>query len=343
MGAPERGTRDYTPSRVGPSGRPAASTTSGSGPGSWESSVRPVVPQDLMVAQSRPTPSGARPYDASDLDARDHMVAPRSDSGPIYRPDPGYVRNHPDGGPAPRHSSYRGYYGGYYCHPWYRYQYYTTATVWFGFGVYPWTPGWIPPARYGWGWVPGYWYFGWWHPGYWRPTVVVPVGYVFVPGWWQTETIYVEGYYRKAERSNWRWVDGHYLDDGTFVRGHWVPVGDHPEGYTWVPGFWDGERWMEGFWRPEYRKGFRWLDGFYDENGLFQAGYWVPVGTRPGMVWVPGWFDGTAWVEGYWIDEAEVEASDPESWEPEIPEADAPIELDDGAPLAMPVPIEPGE
>lgn len=272
--------------------------------------------------------AGARPkqnlraFDSDGVSAAERL--PQAHRDPLdhryARPASEHVAPHPDGGALPVHDYYNGYYSHYYVHPYYRSCHSTALVVGFGFGVYPWTVGWVPPYRYGWVWVPGYWYWGWWHPGYWGPytnTVVVErTSYVYVPGWWESETVYVEGHYRTEERADWEWVDGYYLEDGTYVRGHWVPTMDAPEGYVWVPGFFDGETWMEGFWRPEYRTDFRWADGYFDEDGVFHAGYWVPVEDQDGFVWIPGWFDGKAWVEGYWVRDAEAYAEDIADWEP---------------------------
>lgn len=280
-----------------------------------------------------------RPFDNSTVGSRGLNPDPPDDRW--TRPNTGDVHTHPDAGaPPPHHHYYRTYYTGWYCHPWYRYTHWTTAVVWFGFGVNPWGPAWIPPSRYGWSWVPGYWYYGYWHPGYWRPLAPIPIGYVYVPGWWQTEVVYVEGFYRQESREGWRWVDGQYLDDGTYVRGHWLPRGTTPAGYTWVPGFWNGDQWLEGFWRPEFRSGYRWVEGYYDADGLFVAGYWEPIEDVPGHIWVPGWFDGSEWVEGYWISEKEMDEERPEDWVPEQGVPSDVIELPADAPLAMPV-VEP--
>jgi hypothetical protein len=211
--------------------------------------------------------------------------------------------------------SYRPYYTRWYCHPYYRYQYSTYAVVGFGFSIYPWYAWWSPPARAGWTWMPGYWDFGYWHPGYWVPARTAPVGYAYVPGWWEDEA-YVEGYYRTETRNEWEWVDGYYLDDGTYVRGHWVPNGAPPDGYTWEPGFWDGEQYVDGFWRPEYRATFVWVDSYYDEDGIYHSGYWMPQDDRAGQVWIPGWFDGNEWVEGYWESEGAITQEAIESWQP---------------------------
>lgn len=220
--------------------------------------------------------------------------------------------------------------------------------VGFGFSVYAWQHGWVPPHRAGWSWVSGYWAYGYWHPGYWAPVAPAPVHYVYVPGYWNTD-VYVEGYYRSDGRSGWDWVEGYYLEDETYVPGHWLPAGEPPQGYLWEPGFFDGEAYVDGFWRPAYRSGFTWMSTFFDEDGIYNGGYWLPLDDRIGEDWVPGWFDGGDWVEGYWISEDEVAAEDLTAWEPdpgfddgwdadslEQPMVDE-IDLGD-APLAMPVP-----
>lgn len=261
--------------------------------------------------------------------------------------------------PLPRYRGYRPYYSRYWVHPWYRYTYSTYVVVSFGFAVDPWGTAWVPPSRTGWVWVPGFYnVYGYWVPGYWEParqTVVVysDNSYVYVPGYWQDE-VYVEGYYRVEARSDgdWEWIEGYYLEDGTAIPGHWVPSAAGPDGYTWEPGFFDGETWVEGFWRPEYRAGFVWISSWYDDDGIYNAGYWEPTEASPGEVWIPGWFDGTEWVEGYWIDEAEYSQGDIDTWEPEEgwhdgwdPESGDLIyddaEEDYGTvPLAMPVMID---
>ena len=192
---------------------------------------------------------------------------------------------------VPGHYYYRPYYSRWWCHPYYRYSYATVAVVGFGFSVYAWDAGWAPPYRHGWVWMPGYWSWGYWHPGFWRPTVAAPVGYVYVNGWWEGDA-YVEGYYRKDARDDWEWVEGYYLDDGTYVRGHWAPTYDGPEGYRWEP-------------------------GFYDEEGIFHSGYLMPETEPPGEIWIPGWFDGNEWVPGYFEDEQAYYDTDLDAWEPE--------------------------
>lgn len=237
----------------------------------------------------------------------------------MARPAPRYVRTCPAAHrPPPQRISYRPYYTRWYVHPWYRSWYATRVVVAFSFGVDPWSPVWVPPSRAGYVWVPGVWVGPTWIPGYWAPVNRAVAGYVYVPGYWDGPA-YVEGFYRVDRRDDggWSWVDGYYLDDGTYVRGHWAPTGEPPAGYTWEPGFWDGQTWVDGFWRPTFRTGYAWVSSFHDGDGVFHAGYWAPVDDVPGMVWIPGWFDGAAWVEGYWVDQGEYETTDVQAWSPD--------------------------
>lgn len=212
---------------------------------------------------------------------------------------------------------YRPYYSRWYVHPWYRWTYSTTVVVGFGFPCYAWTNTWIPPYRSGWTWYAGSYVGSAWWPGYWGPSTVAPIGYTYVPGYW-SGSMYVDGWYRPNARTDgaWTWVDGYYLDDGTYVRGHWRPTRAGPQGYLWEPGFWDGQEWVEGFWRPEFRAGYTWVSAYYDEDGTFHTGYWAPLQQSPGQVWIPGWFDGTRWIEGYWVNEQEYESTDVQGWQP---------------------------
>lgn len=260
---------------------------------------------------------GTRPYDTR---RAAHSTPPhRTDDHRYARPHHHHVHHHPHAHYyVPGYWWYRPYYTRWYCHPYYRYAYSTSVVVHFGFGVYAWSDAWAPPHRYGWAWVPGYWSWGYWHPGYWQPApvVVVPTGYRYVPGWWEDDS-YVEGHYRAEERDEWEWIDGYYLEDGTHVRGHWVPTEAGPEGYVWEAGFFDGETWVEGFWRPEFRKAYRWLDSYFDADGIYHAGYWEPLEDEPGYVWVPGWFDGNEWIDGYWVLQEEYEQTNLDTWVPE--------------------------
>jgi hypothetical protein len=222
----------------------------------------------------------------------------------------------------PARYHYRPYYSRWYVHPWYRYHYSTWVVVSFTFAVHPWQVGWMPPSRVGWSWMPGYWSGPVWVPGYWSPVAAAPyyygVGYVYVPGYWQQD-LYIEGYYRPENRDDgdWAWIDGYYLEDGTYISGHWEPGGAAPDGYAWEAGFFDGETWVEGFWRPDFRAGFIWISSWYDADGIFHSGYWEPSEAIDGQIWIPGWFDGNTWVEGYWISEDEYASTDIDAWQPE--------------------------
>lgn len=260
--------------------------------------------------------------------------------------------------PLPRRYHYRSYYSRWYVHPFYRSCYSTYSVVGFGFAVSPWAVTWAPPARPGWVWVAGHYNsWGYWTPGFWTPVRTAPVvnnnTYVYVPGWWQDE-LYVEGYWRPEARDDgdWLWVEGYYLEDGTYVSGHWRPTIAGPEGYSWEPGFFDGETWVEGFWRPEFRAGYVWVSSWYDEEGIFHTGYWEPTDAVPGQVWIPGWFDGTDWVPGYWVDETEYNTTNIDTWQPEegwnngwdsdtdVFQQSTPGDIDPNrAPLALPIEI----
>ena len=102
---------------------------------------------------------------------------------------------------------------------------------------------------------------------------------------------------------------------------------------AWVPGHWEGERYVEGYWRRSARQGSLWIEGHYDGGGV--------------------------WVEGRWVDERDVSAyrsgpSAPSAPAPapsrpqhqtRPPDADPLVEPeslreDDAPPLAQPVEIE---
>jgi len=275
----------------------------------------PHSPDHFQNAGNHPT-GARRPYDRHD----DHDYVEPLHHGydrRYSRPHHDHMHHHSPYvhyGP-PDYYWYRPYYSRWWCHPYWRYTYPTWMVVDFWFPVYPWYDYWYPPYRSGWSWVPGYWAFGYWHPGYWRPIYRAPRHYVYVPGYWYRD-VYVEGYYRTETRRGWVWVDGYYLDDGTHVPGYWRPRGEGPEGYVWEPGFFDGETWIDGFWRPEYRSGYRWVSAYYDADSVYHGGYWMPLREQPGKVWIPGWFDGEQWVQGYWVDEVKYVETDPEAWVP---------------------------
>ncbi len=258
----------------------------------------------------------------------------------LARPYPWRVVALP-GHPLPRLHWYWGWHTHWWVHPWYRWMHATVAVVYFDWACDPWTPAWVPPPRDGWVWVPGHFEDGVWIPGHWAPVRAAAAGYVYQPGFW-VGTRYIEGFWRLADRPGWRWVEATIDADGLAVAGHWEPASDARPGWTWEPGFWDGEVWVEGFWRPEAVSGYVWVDATWDEAGVRRCGYWEPVADRPGYAWVPGWFNGRAWVPGSWVPQAELDAAEPESWTPpeawEIDDDAAPPPLDEESPaLALPV------
>ena len=263
------------------------------------------------------------------------------------RPAPWRVRANPHApGPPPHFFWYRSWYSHWWVAPYWRWQTATVLVVSFPFTAHAWVDTWAPPPRAGWRWTAGRRVGARWIPGYWAPTRPVPrAGYVFVPGWWIGD-VYVEGYYRVPDRpdGDWVWIDGHYNEDGSYIPGHWRPVADAPDGYVWEPGFFDGQVWVEGYWRPARRDGYHWVAATYEGDGIYDAGYWDPEGDKPGYVWVPGWFDGNQWIEGYWVTEAEYKNTDPskytaddgwnEGWDDKSSDVAA---AEEGPPIAIPV------
>lgn len=243
---------------------------------------------------------------------------------------------------------YRPYYSRWYVHPYYRYRHSVVVVGSFGWDCHPWRSSWAPPMRSGWTWVGGYHRHGYWNPGYWAPPrTVVRTSYVYVPGWW-VGTNYVEGYQRPQQRDDgdWVWVDGYYLEDGTYIWGHWMPTKAGPQGYVWEPGFWDGETYVDGFWRPQFRRGFAWVSAFYADDGVFHSGYWMPNQQEQGMTWVPGWFDGNTWNEGEWVPDqqfnnANVQDYQPaDGWQAGWDEDNGQYNVEEGSPLALPIRVD---
>ena len=281
-----------------------------------------------------------------------HRLPPHLAHDPRWaRPAPAWVRtavaaHHP----PPAWRWYRPWYTRWWVHPYYRWRSATWIVVDLRFPTVAWEPSWLPPPRPGWVWVPARFEGATRIPGYWTPATPGPVGYVYVPGWW-IGTAYAEGYWRAEIRTDgdWAWVPGSYNADGSYVWGHWVPSAPAPSGYSWEPGYWDGEEWVEGYWRPLTREGYSWVPAQFELDGTYNAGYWRPVEERPGYTWVPGWFDGNGWIEGYWVADTEYQSANPEAWIPEegwddgrneVPEApdEAPIETE-APPLAIPVDV----
>lgn len=79
-------------------------------------------------------------------------------------------------------------------------------------------------------------------------------------------------HYVPAARSGWRWSAGHYDVYGQWQPGHWRPYAAQA-GNDWVPGYWVGTRYYDGYWRPLARLGYLWTAGRYD-RGHWNEGYW---------------------------------------------------------------------
>ncbi len=293
------------------------------------STNRPATaPADTRASNPREVHTTAREHVA----VHRHPVARvRVTHVPLYRghdhrwarPHAFVVVHHPHH-PHPHYVWYRPRWTHWWVHPYWRWTHATSVVIAFDYTPDPWDHAWAPPARAGWVWVPGHMQGGWWVPGHWEPVrAAAPTWYgtswVWVPGWWMGP-VWVEGYWRPVTRPGWLWADGYYLDDGEYVRGWWEPESAPPQpGYVWEGGHYDGETWVEGYWRPESREGYRWVSAWLDaESAIYYEGYWEPLEAKPGMVWVPGWFDGSQWVEGEWVTEAEYAESEAEAenWQP---------------------------
>ena len=143
-------------------------------------------------------------------------------------------------------------------------------------------------------------YVNWWVHPYYRyqhaATVVVSFGFVVNP-WVVT--------WAPPPRAGWSWVGGYYDPYGFYHPGYWAPsappVTYVSAGYVFVPGWWQGATYIEGYYRAPSRAGWLWVDGYYLSDNSYVPGHWEPQSTAPdGYVWEPGFFDGDTWVEGFY-------------------------------------------
>jgi hypothetical protein len=72
---------------------------------------------------------------------------------------------------------------------------------------------------------------------------------VWEAGFWDGDD-WVEGFWRPASRSGFRWIDAGYRDDGVWEAGYWEPLAPR-SGHVWVPGWYDGGAWQDGYWVTE--------------------------------------------------------------------------------------------
>lgn len=87
--------------------------------------------------------------------------------------------------------------------------------------VSPFSPTYVPAARPGYVWVPGYYDpYGFYVPGTWEP-IAHRAGYIWVPGYWIGASYY-DGYWRPRLHADDVWVAGYYAG-GRYVPARWVP------------------------------------------------------------------------------------------------------------------------
>ena len=143
-------------------------------------------------------------------------------------------------------------------------------------------------------------YVNWYVHPYYRyqraATVVVAFGF-YVNPWVVT--------WAPPPRAGWVWSAGYYDPFGIYHPGYWSPVAPAPVyrgvSYVYVPGWWQGDIYVEGYYRPTARSGWEWVDGAYYADGTYVAGHWVPRNNAPaGYTWEAGFYDGEQWVEGFW-------------------------------------------
>jgi hypothetical protein len=142
------------------------------------------------------------------------------------------------------------------------------------------------------------WYDGWWRPNLWRNLHLTRavIGFVAaaVDAWDPT--------WRPPERQGWVWCPGTERD-GAYTPGEWVPdEAVAPDGFVWVPGYWQGDVYVDGWWRSESRDdgGWTWIDGAYVDK-VYTPGHWRPVAPGPeGFTFEPGFWKGDGWVDGFW-------------------------------------------
>ncbi len=317
------------PVRTVPTAQPVTRPLHAPAPASTPHVARPTVPTPVR------DPHPAEP--AGPADSVQPVEGWRTSDHRYAHPDPHYVPHSPEASyPPPAWDPYRPWYTNYWVHPWWRWTHATVVVVSFDHACSPWVDVWTPPPRPGFVWMSGHWEGPYWVPGSWVMTYP-PSSYAtyhWVSGWWLGDR-YVEGYWRVNERPGWYWVDGAYYADNSYAWGAWYPLDEPLDGYVWEAGFWDGRDWVEGFWRPEQRDGYRWVTASYGPDSVYSAGYWEPLTAQPGQLWIPGWFDGESWVEGYWVpdDTPEVSFTPPEGW---TTGGERPAPLSADAPLAIP-------
>ncbi len=90
----------------------------------------------------------------------------------------------------------------------------------------------------------------------------------------------VPAFYRPAERSGYLWIESQRDEYGRFFPGYWEPLAPWRRTggvMAWVPGYYSGGAWIEGYWRLPAREGYSWQNGYFDGDGRWHEPAWTPV------------------------------------------------------------------
>lgn len=132
-------------------------------------------------------------------------------------------------------------------------------------------PGfWRPKTRHGYRWITAARDdVGRWHSGYWLP----------INADLMIEKINYPGYWGPAGRDEFIWINR--IDRvGEYPEGSWKKMNSYRINRAplkWVPGHWDGRKWVEGYWRISEKEGYIWNEGYYNTDGRWQEALWIPA------------------------------------------------------------------
>jgi len=131
-------------------------------------------------------------------------------------------------------------------------------------------PGfWRPRSRTGYQWIDAAQdEAGRWHTGYWVPINADKMA----------EQTHYPGYWGPSIRDGFVWLNredraGEY-PDGSWEKMNSFQMDKSP--LKWVPGHWNGRRWVDGYWRIPKKEGCIWVEGYYRPNGRWQEARWEP-------------------------------------------------------------------
>jgi hypothetical protein len=114
--------------------------------------------------------------------------------------------------------------------------------------------------------------------GHWMP-LVHRAGLLWVPGHVGRDGRWVMGFWRKAVRERFVWIDGYWCD-GLWYQPYWIPLDDRA-GFVWVFGHVLEGLWVAGFWREDHRPGYMWVPAHW-RYGVWTGGFWHVGGWAPG-------------------------------------------------------------